>query len=180
MAKFFSLTKIMNDPILVITDTVMIHKESHSLIVQKQSHDITQTVTQISWALSSTAHNDPQLIVEQLPGSVRIKGVAWQFWSSLISSSCGVVNFICHFRCYVVGDWIICQRTLLDSKKFVKTEREHVNKNAWYITWYKQTKRARGLSPGVHGLPLPFRTVHYIHTYTHTLPMRLGTTPFTI
>ena len=40
----------MNDPILVITDTIMIHKESHSLIImaQKQSHDITQTVTQIS------------------------------------------------------------------------------------------------------------------------------------
>ena len=40
----------MNDPILVITDTVMIHKGSHSLIVmvQKRSHDITQTVTQIS------------------------------------------------------------------------------------------------------------------------------------
>ena len=40
----------MNDPILVITDTVMIHKGSHSLIVmvQKQSHDITQTVAQIS------------------------------------------------------------------------------------------------------------------------------------
>ena len=40
----------MNDPILVITDTAMIHKESHSLIVmvQKLSHDITQTVTQIS------------------------------------------------------------------------------------------------------------------------------------
>ena len=57
MANFFSLTKIMNDPVLVITDTVMIHKKSHSLIVmvQKQSHDITQTVSQISWALSSTA-----------------------------------------------------------------------------------------------------------------------------
>ena len=40
----------MNDPILVITDTVMIQKESHSLIVmvQKQSHDFTQTVHQIS------------------------------------------------------------------------------------------------------------------------------------
>ena len=40
----------MNDPILVITVTVIIHKGSHSLIVmaQKQSHDITQTVTQIS------------------------------------------------------------------------------------------------------------------------------------
>ena len=47
----------MNDSILVIKDTAMIHKESHSLIVmvQKQSHDITQTVTQISSALSSTA-----------------------------------------------------------------------------------------------------------------------------
>ena len=40
----------MNDPILVITDTVITHKESHSLIVmvQKQSHDIAQTVPQIS------------------------------------------------------------------------------------------------------------------------------------
>ena len=40
----------MNDPILVITNTVMIHRESHSVIVmvQKQWHDITQTVTQIS------------------------------------------------------------------------------------------------------------------------------------
>ena len=40
----------MTDPILAITDTVMTHKESHSLIVmvQKQSHDFTQTVPQIS------------------------------------------------------------------------------------------------------------------------------------
>ena len=42
------------------------------------------------------SHNDPQLIVEQLLQSVWIKGVAWQFWSSLISSTCGVVNFICY------------------------------------------------------------------------------------
>ena len=40
----------MNDPILGITDTVMIQKESHSLIVmvQKQSRDFTQTIPQIS------------------------------------------------------------------------------------------------------------------------------------
>ena len=40
----------MNDPILVITDIVMIQKQSDSLIVmfQKQSHDITQTTPQIA------------------------------------------------------------------------------------------------------------------------------------
>ena len=44
----------MNDPILVITDIVMVQKQSHSrahsLIVmfQKQSHDITQTAPQIA------------------------------------------------------------------------------------------------------------------------------------
>ena len=31
----------MNDPILVITDTVMIHKESHSLIVMVQNSRMT-------------------------------------------------------------------------------------------------------------------------------------------
>ena len=46
----------MNDPILVITDIVMIQEQSHSLIVmvQKQSHDITQTAPQIAWTLPST------------------------------------------------------------------------------------------------------------------------------
>ena len=47
----------MNDSILVITDIVMVQKQSHSLIVmfQKQSDDITQTASQIAWNLSSTA-----------------------------------------------------------------------------------------------------------------------------
>ena len=40
----------MSDPILVITDIVMVQKQSHSLIVmfQKQSDDITQTAPQIA------------------------------------------------------------------------------------------------------------------------------------
>ena len=40
----------MNDSILVITDTVMVQKQSHSFIVmfQKQSHDITQTASQFA------------------------------------------------------------------------------------------------------------------------------------
>ena len=38
-----------------------------------QSHE------SIKCAKKSILHNDPRLIVEQLPGSVRIKGVAWQF-----------------------------------------------------------------------------------------------------
>ena len=40
----------MNDSILVITDIVMVQKQSHSLIVmfQKQSHDMTQTASQIA------------------------------------------------------------------------------------------------------------------------------------
>ena len=48
----------MNDSILVITDIVTVsQKQSHSLIVmfQKQSHDITQTASQIAWNLPSTA-----------------------------------------------------------------------------------------------------------------------------
>ena len=40
----------MNDSILVITDIVMVQKQSYSLIVmfQKQSHDITQTASEIA------------------------------------------------------------------------------------------------------------------------------------
>ena len=40
----------MNDPILVITDIVMVQQQSPSLIAmfQKQSHDITQTAPQIA------------------------------------------------------------------------------------------------------------------------------------
>ena len=40
----------MNDPILIITDIVMVQKQSHSIIVmfQKQPHGITQTAPQIA------------------------------------------------------------------------------------------------------------------------------------
>ena len=40
----------MNDPILIITDIVMVQKQSHSIIFmfQKQPHGITQTAPQIA------------------------------------------------------------------------------------------------------------------------------------
>ena len=79
----------------------------------------------------------PQLIIEQLLGSVRIKGVARQFWSWLMSSSCGVVNFICHFRCYVVGDWIICQRNIAWFKEVCK---DWTRVRKWKRMIYKQTQ----------------------------------------
>ena len=69
----------MNDPILVITDIVMVQKQSQSLIVtfQKQSHDITQTAPQIAWTLPSTAITGTILFVvekriAQLPANFKM------------------------------------------------------------------------------------------------------------